>query len=1824
MTLSIFNHAVAEAVYLKLKENYSNANFYKVLLSGLTPEFSKQLHARLLNEGLNSYLVVDRGNPVSKENNIISEGALVNIRNQEDKWIMIVPNYLVATLLESITNAAKSQVFFNSNWPWNDDDKLISFWSEKGVFDTLLDIWGVDESDWQERFRQIIDLAIFKSLKNINLNDRSLLVVDDLLGGFTTNETSNKKIFEDFLVHLGIPVSDDLLDIDSEFNYKLGNRTANLVKNIIKRLNNDLSSRDDILLKLSDEPFCFSGDVLEKYSSLINIFFDGIFERNSISGNNILGLREGIRKCLLNNNVSDIATWLTHDNLSNLFDVKDINSKVDFDVEFIPEQNQILSENNIKLLSHIESVINVKFCNFKIKNYEAGSVWKVSVYNRTQELASKTVSDSDKEVELSFDAEIITSYKNQKRLSCKVECDGEVINKQILVLELCGEDRPVVICIGDELNTIKIGSDDTEMVVNESSYFYMVTNLYEDIEVDLNVDGECLPWVKDNNVNKSSSPINPRNKPLNRLETVIQIPSLPETYITFISQYARNGELTIDLELEAVAKNGNKKNLEKLLDRFTGENVEFYPKLGGIEGPVIWRDKIAKLFENGGDESHYPVISKLGELNSHPIKIKGVYANCYSRGKTIELFRGEPNNELLNAIDKYASIRNSLIKLVDSNSTNVPHESDHPVYARTPTYCEINESEISNTIAIYLDSYIEILNFVESSAGLNIVDIQVGLNLDTIYLLSDESSGLPEGVRILGPWHPVSVLNRFWLQKSMVNYLKEYLIQGQSHSYHRGTFLIQLLRENALLARWETYRNGQFVPSSLSTCKDSGWLVSVDDKITSFISKEKDIGNATRVFFLETGLNLIEDIGHFEDVATRIISDYTNTYPADRRIELDFSSGYTINQAVRVITGFISNFNSEDKGDLFSYLPGGIHAKVDIDDESVDCPELDELVETGVPTYFYKRKVNQFKSDIHFRPITQNLSFEPETKNKLLVHRGYDEAALIAIRERGIRIDHENSGTIGVIDSLNISETNLSESLVRLNNQILSFDNNKNYVLQCTPTLIKSIDSPWIFLPSKNVDPALVKHYLSDVNSQPRALWEYKVDIERGNSSYYLLSKTDEVVRRAISNFLPNNSSDPDSIIREMNQLGVALSAEAQRTNNKARGCVGVVGASRVIDLDMIEDLLGKDNTISTLIPIDSFESFFSKSIHTENTNDLLTDLMVIIFHLPDDNDTPLYISAVGIESKYASNMRTEKFNRNALEQAETSFRNFKSLVEDSISPNALPLRSALIKLCRFALRIRCDFYDDDFRRKESLIYKHLTQGTFGWVKYESIRGLVVVSASYNGASTKIESLGARGMYVELDTRKDTLDWPMLKKEHDSKAVILVRESLSKYIAKTPLLNEVTKTDETGVNVSKPSDSFVEEDRDVVGEDMLTPVNPTQDIVDMDDKNNNFRVKLGRNPITLDDIYWDPYLDSQSLDNYGIAVTGSSGSGKTQLVKLIASQAAKMNLPVMLVDYKNDFIDDEFISSGNFEVVDINSTGLPFNPFELNSDNSGHIKPISHIYTILDLFKSAFGNDLSHAMVNALKKAMIEAYDVVGINARNTYQYSDLENILWPDFNRVWDILFASDTSRVTLDALESRLGVIKDMSYLPSSSDNVAGFNSLADKKIVLSMMNVQSNQLKELLSEILIMRYHNYILTAEGKHKFERFLVFDEAWRISESKKLAELVRESRAFGLGVLLSSQIPQDFSSILLGNMETKIFLNAELPETKNEIAKILAQSQNAQDKKQLINEMESIGKFQGYIKNKQNKPYKRIDTIPFTKKAWNVLPTGHAYIKHEK
>lgn len=344
------------------------------------------------------------------------------------------------------------------------------------------------------------------------------------------------------------------------------------------------------------------------------------------------------------------------------------------------------------------------------------------------------------------------------------------------------------------------------------------------------------------------------------------------------------------------------------------------------------------------------------------------------------------------------------------------------------------------------------------------------------------------------------------------------------------------------------------------------------------------------------------------------------------------------------------------------------------------------------------------------------------------------------------------------------------------------------------------------------------------------------------------------------------------------------------------------------------------------------------------------------------------------------------------------------------------------------------------------------------------------------------------------------------------------------------------------------------------------------------------------------EIYWDPSSPDRPLMNFGMLVTGDSGSGKTQTLRSVIEGMARAGLPVCIFDFKNDYADPAFSGALGLTVYDVNRDGLPFNPLALVADEYGEVQPIRQVHEIGSILKRIFG--LGDQQEARLKRAIASAFEARGIAPRDRHRLSDLPT--GPSFAEVVAILDTDDGN----EALLNRLSPLFDLNLFPAAETASAGFEDLLIDRAVLDLHSLPDDRIKAALAELIIVRLHGHLVRGAQPRVLRRLLVFDEAWRVKESKRLEELAREGRAFGVGIAVSTQYPRDIPETLSGSLETQVFLFNREPEHQRAIVRALSGATSGPVANQLLSKVAVLQKHQGFVKNSQHSPYLLVNLIP--------------------
>ncbi|HDR7984038.1 TPA: hypothetical protein QCY63_002251 [Bacillus cereus] len=365
-------------------------------------------------------------------------------------------------------------------------------------------------------------------------------------------------------------------------------------------------------------------------------------------------------------------------------------------------------------------------------------------------------------------------------------------------------------------------------------------------------------------------------------------------------------------------------------------------------------------------------------------------------------------------------------------------------------------------------------------------------------------------------------------------------------------------------------------------------------------------------------------------------------------------------------------------------------------------------------------------------------------------------------------------------------------------------------------------------------------------------------------------------------------------------------------------------------------------------------------------------------------------------------------------------------------------------------------------------------------------------------------------------------------------------------------------------------------------------------------RNSEVALLIGEQVGTNHPIYWDHRRNIPNpLANHNIIITGDPGKGKTQTTKGLIHEIRSNHIPLLTFDFKDDYIDEDFLEGEKIEKLDIMIDGLPFNPLEPYVDpNQGYFIAINQIIQIEGIMKRIY--NLGPQQSTQFRTAIIEAFRRKGIE-HNTPTYPESVEE-YPTFNDVHLVLLEDERKHGTL---LGRMDLLFQLNLFREETNLT--FEQLMTGSYTLRLSQLPMNEIKAAIAEMIILAIHNYLLAREQPRRLTRAIVLDEAHRVSQSQALLELMREGRAFGIGIMIATQFPTDIAQDIYGCTETKLFLSNDQFNHAESVAKQIEGGSSRQEINALVEEIRNMKQFRAVLRNSQH-PKVFLDIVPYYKR----------------
>lgn len=349
------------------------------------------------------------------------------------------------------------------------------------------------------------------------------------------------------------------------------------------------------------------------------------------------------------------------------------------------------------------------------------------------------------------------------------------------------------------------------------------------------------------------------------------------------------------------------------------------------------------------------------------------------------------------------------------------------------------------------------------------------------------------------------------------------------------------------------------------------------------------------------------------------------------------------------------------------------------------------------------------------------------------------------------------------------------------------------------------------------------------------------------------------------------------------------------------------------------------------------------------------------------------------------------------------------------------------------------------------------------------------------------------------------------------------------------------------------------------------------------------------------EVWFDPQLPSRPLPNPHMMVTGETGSGKTQAVKAVLRDLRKSSVPALVLDFKDDYSQTDYATAEAMNVSDASLGGLPFNPMTPAVDpQTGRVAILNHIHAFSEIVKRIY--TLGDQQTYRFREALKELYQGAGISLQpfvpsNTQRF--------PAF----DDLRSTLEQKKENDALLGRLSPIFDLQLF--GADDGKSFASVVDGSSVIRLSQLPGDESKNAVAEFFLMALYNHCIRLPHPHVLQRVLVLDEAWRLVKSPFLEPLMREGRAFGLGVFIATQFPQDLPDHVAGSTATKLFFSQTRSEHVRDVQRALVGKTTGADAEHMAAAIRELPPLTCFVQNNQNAAV-RTSVLPYFERARDI------------
>jgi DNA phosphorothioation-dependent restriction protein DptH len=284
--------------------------------------------------------------------------------------------------------------------------------------------------------------------------------------------------------------------------------------------------------------------------------------------------------------------------------------------------------------------------------------------------------------------------------------------------------------------------------------------------------------------------------------------------------------------------------------------------------------------------------------------------------------------------------------------------------------------------------------------------------------------------------------------------------------------------------------------------------------------------------------------------------------------------------------------------------------------------------------------------------------------------------------------------------------------------------------------------------------------------------------------------------------------------------------------------------------------------------------------------------------------------------------------------------------------------------------------------------------------------------------------------------------------------------------------------------------------------------------------------------------------------NPHVLILGESGSGKTYTASRLVLELARAGLPSIIFDYGQGFTlqhaPPQFRNDMRTIELQLARDGIAINPLQIFPvDTHG---PATVAQRVADTFTRVYPKlgVQQHALLRRAVLALLADAGIVADDPRTWTRkpppFRELED-------KVADLANADES--ITRRAAASAGPHVSTLFFFNTfrQTGHALAWSDLIDKRNevwILQLGGLEAS-VERAVTEFLLWSLIRYFEML-GQAPLRCFVILDEAHKLAfgPGSPVEKILREGRKFGLGVILASQQPEDFSGVAFANTATKI------------------------------------------------------------------------------